>query len=113
MGTRARGGPRQPPNPHPIYRLTDGVRSTRPVQHSAKSVARCFTVAGRPHPTPTKRYETACFRTAPWSPARGTFRDKCRDRKRVVWGKSVSVRVDLGGRRIIEKKTDKETIQET
>src|SRR3546814_2766208 len=78
MGTRARGGPRQPPNPHPIYRLTDGVRSTRPVQHSAKSVARCFTVAGRPHPTPTKRYETACFRTAPWSPARGTFREKSR-----------------------------------
>src|SRR3546814_16653630 len=26
------------------------------------------------------------------------------DRKRVVWGKSVSVRVDLGGRRIIQKK---------
>src|SRR3546814_11062072 len=27
-----------------------------------------------------------------------------RDRKRVVWGKSGSVRVDLGGRRIIKKK---------
>src|SRR3546814_15569567 len=27
-----------------------------------------------------------------------------RDRKRVVWGKSVAVRVDLGGRRIIKKK---------
>src|SRR3546814_15801738 len=27
------------------------------------------------------------------------------DRKSVVWGKSVSVRVDLGGRRIIKKKT--------
>src|SRR3546814_11854854 len=26
------------------------------------------------------------------------------DRKRVVWGKSVSVRVDLGGRRIIQEK---------
>src|SRR3546814_17373633 len=26
------------------------------------------------------------------------------DRKRVVWGKSVAVRVDLGGRRIIKKK---------
>src|SRR3546814_15645979 len=26
------------------------------------------------------------------------------DRKSVVWGKSVSVRVDLGGRRIIKKK---------
>src|SRR3546814_11545662 len=30
-----------------------------------------------------------------------------RDRKSVVSGKSVSVRVDLGGRRIIKKKTDK------
>src|SRR3546814_10999385 len=28
-----------------------------------------------------------------------------RDRKSVVWGQSVSVRVDLGGRRIITKKT--------
>src|SRR3546814_17863195 len=27
------------------------------------------------------------------------------DRKSVVWGKSVSVRVDLGGRRIIKKQT--------
>src|SRR3546814_1219956 len=30
-----------------------------------------------------------------------------RDRKSVVWGKSVSVRVDLGGRRIIKKKNRK------
>src|SRR3546814_18388109 len=30
--------------------------------------------------------------------------DQRRDRKSVVWGKSVSVRVDLGGRRIIKKK---------
>src|SRR3546814_11756743 len=29
------------------------------------------------------------------------------DRKSVVWGKSVSVRVDLGGRRIIKKKKQK------
>src|SRR3546814_13131893 len=29
------------------------------------------------------------------------------DRKSVVWGKSVSVRVDLGGRRIIKKKKKK------
>src|SRR3546814_18341787 len=28
------------------------------------------------------------------------------DRKSVVWGKSVSVRVDLGGRRIIKKKKE-------
>src|SRR3546814_106098 len=31
-----------------------------------------------------------------------------RDRKRVVWGKRVSVRVDLGGRRIIQKKTNRQ-----
>src|SRR3546814_17916110 len=30
--------------------------------------------------------------------------DQRQDRKCVVWGKSVAVRVDLGGRRIIEKK---------
>src|SRR3546814_11244086 len=30
-------------------------------------------------------------------------KDVGRDRKSVVWGKSVSVRVDLGGRRIIKK----------
>src|SRR3546814_18250941 len=33
------------------------------------------------------------------------------DRKRVVEGKSVSVRVDLGGRRNINKKTHKETMK--
>src|SRR3546814_19300153 len=33
--------------------------------------------------------------------------DYARDRKRVVSGKSVSVRVDLGGRRIIKKKKRK------
>src|SRR3546814_18547885 len=32
------------------------------------------------------------------------------DRKSVVWGKSVSVRVDLGGRRIIKKKQQKQMI---
>src|SRR3546814_11610660 len=30
-----------------------------------------------------------------------------RDRKSVVWGKRVSVRVDLGGRRIIKKKKER------
>src|SRR3546814_16675138 len=35
----------------------------------------------------------------------GTERNK--DRKSVVWGKSVSVRVDLGGRRTIKKKNNK------
>src|SRR3546814_19691488 len=35
------------------------------------------------------------------------------DRKSVVSGKSVSVRVDLGGRRIIKKKTKKDNINES
>src|SRR3546814_14207288 len=35
---------------------------------------------------------------------------RCRDRKSVVSGKSVSVRVDLGGRRIITKKKEKKRI---
>src|SRR3546814_11933216 len=33
------------------------------------------------------------------------IRDRLRDRKRVVSGKSVSVRVDLGGGRVLKKKT--------
>src|SRR3546814_19699897 len=35
------------------------------------------------------------------------------DRKSVVWGKSVSVRVDLGGRRIIKKKMNKQSLKNT
>src|SRR3546814_15889279 len=31
----------------------------------------------------------------------------CADRKSVVWGKSVSVRVDIGGRRTSKKKTNR------
>src|SRR3546814_20970596 len=37
----------------------------------------------------------------------------CQDRKSVVYGKSVSVRVDLGGRRIIKKKKKKKTKKST
>src|SRR3546814_16592186 len=49
------------------------------------------------HPSPLafRRQATAVSATE-----RGPFSD----RKSVVWGKSVSVRVDLGGRRIIKKK---------
>src|SRR3546814_5543975 len=42
--------------------------------------------------------------------AAGRQRDGGRDRKSVVWGKSVSVRVDLGGRRIIKKKKQQKQI---
>src|SRR3546814_12099255 len=37
--------------------------------------------------------------------SRRTLRNRWLDRKRVVSGKSVSVRVDLGGRRLIKKNT--------
>src|SRR3546814_14869775 len=43
--------------------------------------------------------------------AGGPWRAACLDRKSVVSGKSVSVRVDLGGRRIIKKKTIKSESQ--
>src|SRR3546814_18230791 len=43
------------------------------------------------------------------------FRARTADRQRVVEGKGVSVRVDLGGRRIIKKKNNKhkDTIKQT
>src|SRR3546814_14500384 len=41
-------------------------------------------------------------------PARAPAHAGVTDRKSVVYGKSVSVRVDLGGRRIIKKKKTKE-----
>src|SRR3546814_4817232 len=52
------------------------------------------------------RCPSSCW---PWhDPSSGAFgrpqRSWARDRKSVVYGKSVSVRVDLGGRRLINKK---------
>src|SRR3546814_16920180 len=46
-------------------------------------------------------------RSAPWLSQRKSSATRTRDRKSVVSGKSVSVRVDLGGRRIIKKKKKK------
>src|SRR3546814_16941986 len=45
----------------------------------------------------------------------GILEDRCDDgdRMSVVWGKSVSVRVDLGGRRILKKKKKKATRKKT
>src|SRR3546814_19127258 len=43
---------------------------------------------------------------------RDRVQDGGEDRKSVVWGKSVSVRVDLGGRRIIKQKIRFSTIQQ-
>src|SRR3546814_811383 len=42
----------------------------------------------------------------------GTYLGPGGDRKRVVKGKSVSVHVDLGGRRLIKKKTEEETMRQ-
>src|SRR3546814_17573641 len=52
------------------------------------------------HPSPTKS------RAKIWK----AYSTLAGDRKRVVWGKSVSVRVDLGGSRTIKKKKKKDTI---
>src|SRR3546814_13789098 len=53
------------------------------------------------------RYRARRFRRAAErrAAAHAGGRDRLQDRKRVVSGKSVSVRVDLGGRRIIKKKS--------
>src|SRR3546814_18600522 len=40
-----------------------------------------------------------------WMSGARSFQHKLADRKSVVWGRSVSVRVELGGRRIIKKET--------
>src|SRR3546814_15571831 len=69
-----------------------------PARALQAALARC---AGRRHrPSPPPRGSPAPPRDAPPECAR-------RDRKSVVWGKSVSVRVDLGGRRSIKKKITK------
>src|SRR3546814_14183747 len=44
---------------------------------------------------------------------RANIKPFCGDRKSVVSGKSVSVRVDLGGRRIIKKKTQHQLSKNT
>src|SRR3546814_15767776 len=76
-----------------------------------------------PRPSPTgansgRRRASCCWSGAATTtgaasarPTRATSTAfSCRDRKSVVEGKSVSVRVDLGGRRIIKKKTYDEII---
>src|SRR3546814_17912551 len=45
-----------------------------------------------------------CHAGVPHPPRRPELRVRGRDRKSVVYGKGVSVRVDLGGRRVIKKK---------
>src|SRR3546814_16491249 len=46
----------------------------------------------------------ACYRLSIWMPVRHVSTPQISpDRKSVVWGKSVSVRVDLGCRRVLKK----------
>src|SRR3546814_19404617 len=67
----------------------------------------------RARPAPVWPAAAVASRPAPRSapalrPARARPIFASRDRKSVVEGKSVSVRVDLGGRRILKKKNKKE-----
>src|SRR3546814_11187472 len=55
--------------------------------------------------TPTRRAASAMPASAAGSPSNSAS-VAARDRKSVVEGESVSVRVDLGGRRIIKKKKE-------
>src|SRR3546814_13779046 len=75
----------QPPPLHPALAL-----QPTPAQPVSPSVAVIIAAAS-----------TRCFIPMMMSPM---SRQQIRDRKSVVVGKSVSVRVDVGGRRIIQKK---------
>src|SRR3546814_19759929 len=59
-------------------------------------------ISHRPAPRPARRASPRARRLRPWHWLRP-------DRKSVVEGKSVSVRVDLGGRRFIKKKNNTTT----
>src|SRR3546814_16945216 len=88
------GATRQAGAGHSLAR-TDGGQCA--LSACGRQMGRC----GHPHRGPAARH---------WG--RAAFDDSKaqasgRDRKSVVKGKSVSVRVDLGGRRIIQKKTKK------
>src|SRR3546814_18387354 len=78
------------------------VVAVSPPDRSAAYRAACTSDSFRPgrRPTDFARWQGPAIRTAT-TPG---------DRKRVVSGKSVSERVDLGGRRIIKKKTKPKTI---
>src|SRR3546814_15665678 len=89
---------------------SDVCSSDLPIRGSRRSTASIITrirwatasCCGAPTISPTlrKRKSASCGRRPP--------RDRTHtDRKSVVEGKSVSVRVDLGGRRIIKKTTTK------
>src|SRR3546814_15016629 len=61
----------------------------------------------RQHQCSSGLWTRICFNERSRNCPDGRGRRGQADRKSVVWGKSVSVRVDLGGRRIIKKKINK------
>src|SRR3546814_14328115 len=76
---------------------------------TAIGITQARSASSRPPPA---RWDTACpppppprcaTRTGRWSRWPEPAASCCTERKSVVQGKSVSVRVDLGGRRIIQK----------
>src|SRR3546814_18300538 len=71
-------------------------RSGARIAKSASCVARLCSISKLPRPTKNRRREVYKLLISA-------------DRKRVVSGKSVSVRVDLGGRRILKKKNQHHT----
>src|SRR3546814_18065819 len=77
-------------------------------------VQTCALPISRPRTCPGGRSNRSCRAPRPRRnrPRRAAPapRRRCRDRKGVVEGKSVSVRVDFGGRRIIKKKKQTHTI---
>src|SRR3546814_18259823 len=74
-----------------------GPQGPDPVAAPGDDLVRIALVADVPHDLVARRVEHIM--------QRGGQLDE--DRKSVVWGKSVSVRVDLGGSRIIKKKNKK------
>src|SRR3546814_16854490 len=81
--------------------------SRRPVAGSSDSIH--SPASGDRHsPSMNKRQSSGRSTRARPASVRGATKGRscilCQDRTSVVWGKSVPVRVDLGGRRIIKKK---------
>src|SRR3546814_12155804 len=102
---------------HTICALVTGVQTCAlPICTSTRSSAgkACPASTGTTENSPLKTWSSSTFSIISGIRARflyGTSRDSAawataasRDRKSVVQGKSVSVRVDSGGRRIINKK---------
>src|SRR3546814_17842477 len=89
---------------HTRCALVTGVQTCAlPISMTAQPAgANGFRHAGSMKTTASNGLHTPCM---PWSTTSGRRRRDWGDRKSVVEGKSVSVRVDLGGRRIIKKTT--------